>query len=294
MQRLYTPLGESRYADDADSVRTEWRRIQVRPTPMETLRQVYPRDWVWTAEEAARFIERTGQWTATLEDEDWTPVPEATPRTHRIYLACVHVLNQITRCQLEPREALMERLAAAGETLTLVDVHYALRCYKASFVDIFHECLAAADFSDAFLLTPYGTVRTRGGGGVLEGDRPTPWERCGSNMATRAFCAGDLPNLFHVLMAIPLWGEQQTPKFRIGKLLHKAMPFACQRRHIIRLVDKSMHEGGDAFWLCFSRMVWVLLADLYPRGAYTEYATLGKKCGSTLTFPRADARARGN
>jgi len=122
-------------------------------------------------------------------------------------------------------------------------------------------------FDDNYMLTPMRSYKRRGGG-VEHSDNLTPWELYGSHLDVRTYHAGDLPNLFHVLHAIPLWGEQYTPPTAIGRIYQKALPFACQRRHIINFINETIAQD-EAIWVLLSRLFWVTLAALYPGEAAT-------------------------
>lgn len=251
---LYEPLGVSNSNDDRDMFVITRTHVKIKDNPVEHLRKRFPA-LMWTVEQVANAI-ATGAIAQPLryirsECSEWAPLmPETVSvQTHTIYLACIYLLNQcydgITSC-----ESSIDRDA--------------LWAYYASFTDIFFACLPGGNMSDQFLLTPYGSKLQRGGnGGMLFTDELSPWEAHGSNMAMRAFHCGDLPDMYHVLISLPLWGEQDTPTYLIGKLLHKSLPFACQRRHIIKLIVSTANTD-EAFWCVFSKLFWCMLAGLYP------------------------------
>jgi hypothetical protein len=125
---------------------------------------------------------------------------------------------------------------------------------------------------DAFLLTPIGSEMGRNHVTLNMSDKSSPWLLWGQCMDTRAFVAGDLPDIYHVLAAIPLWGEQKTPSFYFGKMLDKSLPFACKRRHIVKLIIKWI-DLNAGFWSIFSRLMWVAFANLYPGELATPHTT---------------------
>lgn len=247
---LYQELGPSTYEDDKDSFRMTRTMVKVKMTPLEILQRDLPL-LMWTVEEVSQALQSGVLAYATCiktEYVEWTPLTadNITPKTHSIYLACIYLLNQCQECL----------------STEVVELRDALWTYYCSFTDIFYACLPGGRMDDAFLLTPVGSSVSRGGTTNLS-ENLSPWEMHGSNMDVRAFHAGDLPNLFHVLNSIPLWGEQHTPSYRLGKIYHKALPFACQRRHIIKLIIRTVNEV-EAFWPILSKLFWCMLAGLYP------------------------------
>lgn len=269
-------LGPSTYTDDDDQQGGGYAEVvSVRETPLEIIaRHVPPEEmWSFTVEGVLDALREgciaADQLSPTIADgdEEWMPVPHATVETHAVYLACIYVMNRVRRLGGERMgERTGEHTPHTPHTPTLSDACHA---YYAAFVDLFAAGLVVEQphdpMSDAWLLTPAGSTRTRTGRMLMNDDALSPWERhAGVTLPERAFCAGDLPDLFHVLTVIPLWGEQHTPPFRIGKIYQKSLPFACQRRHLIRLIVATI-ESDDAFWRVFSRLMWVMLADLYPR-----------------------------
>lgn len=245
LKSLYRGMGKSYYDDDKKLFSVSTRRVQIRKTPLEIIQPAFP-NLVWTVEEVIDTVDPS-HLTPTIENF-WTPVPHATKETHAIYLACVYILNQCKECMYATDD---------------VQVEDALWAYYAGFTDIFMYGLQNdQDMNDVFLLTPVGTTSVRGGK-LFISDNLSPWEMYGANADIQAFCAGDLPDLFHVLVTIPLWGEQATPPFKIGKIYQKSLPFACQRRHLIRLIVQTIQES-ESFWRIFSNLFWVMLASLYP------------------------------
>lgn len=235
---LYRPLGPSMYACDYSKITTHTEHIQVRPTSLETI-QLHFNALVWTVPEMIESIERGHNIAHTQLDDCWTPVANATMQTHSRYLACVTLIHQCRTCMDESSETPSHILDALWE-------------YHCSFLDLFYYGLCVCTMSDEELLAQPNSR-----------DQLSLWERFGTNLDIRTFCAGDLPDLFHVLNIVPLWGEQNTPPFRVGKIYQKALPFACQRRHIIRPVSAGIAED-PAFASLYCRLTWVLLAGLYP------------------------------
>ncbi len=219
-------LGPTHYEADASYVKVTRTVHKMRDTPLEVIGN---QDGSWTipGPPCADAV-----WLLDGPDHEWNPFPEANkrPADYTYYRSMVAVLNRIAR------------EGDGGD---------ALWAYYVSFVDIFAHMIEVGRADDAYLLTP------------RNGDGPTPWELYHNNVDTRAFTAGDLPDLYHVLAGIPLQGEQHTPAHDIGHVYQKSLPFACQRRHVTRLVVNRI-EADDAFWRVFSKLTWCLLADMYP------------------------------
>lgn len=250
LETLYTQLGQSTFDDDKDNVVVTKVKHKVRETPLEIIRFTFPLLPYWTVEEVVEAM-RNGSIVGEKEnyiDDEWAPIPEAKIETHSIYFACIFVLNQCRSCMLQQQTTEQQRDA--------------LWLYYVGFTDVFYYNVCNG-MSDATLLTPIGSKQQRGGG-MWQSDHLSPWELYGGpHIETRAFHAGDLPDLFHVINAIPLWGEQDTPNFRLGKMYQKAYPYACQRRRLVKLIVDTIHED-DAFWRLFQKLFWTMLTGLYP------------------------------
>ncbi len=246
--QLYRKLGDSHYDVDSSMVKVTRTVHQLKKTPLEQIRTAHP-DLYWTPEEIAQEIRLNKIDPSCLTpwiDGEWNPLGPGEPRidSHTLFYGTVYVLNQI-------KETMEEE----------PNLRDALWAYYVSFVDLFSYCLAFKRMDDYFLTAPIGSQVGRDGKLIHSGNA-SPWELYGT-MDTRAFTAGDLPDFYHVLVSIPLWGEQHTPSYFIGKIYQKSLPFACQRRHLIKLVVKCI-EDDPAFWRVFSKLFWVMLANLYP------------------------------
>lgn len=247
LKTLYTPLPLSRYRDDVDLIECQRQWVSVRKTPLEIISLHFP-TYAWTVEQVMEDMEMGFISTpANVLDDYWTPCPQATLETHRIYFACLFILQQCKTCIEQTRDN--------------IPVQDALWCYYVAFTDLFYYGVPNG-MSDAYLLTPMGSKQTRLGK-MSYSDRLTPWEAYGTHLDVRTFHAGDLPDLYHVICGIPLWGKQRIPASRIGKIYQKSLPFACQRRLLIPLIVKTIEED-QGFWRVFSRLFWVMLACLYP------------------------------
>jgi len=265
LNACYKGMGNSHFHDDRNLVRTTFTRHKVKKTPLEIIRERYP-GMTWTADDAAHAIKKGvilvgGDSPSAMcprIDGEWAPLPNAPVATHTLYYGCIFVLNQCQRLLDTHREDSFDN-----------PIFDALWAYYVAFADVFYFCLAThpkhkpvARMDDMYLLTPLDGY-TEMDGTLVIGDRATPWELYGQCMDTRAFHAGDLPDLFHVLFHIPLWGEQNTPPSLIGRLLQKSLPFACQRRRLIKLIVTNIAKE-PGFWVVFAKLYWVMLSGLYP------------------------------
>ncbi len=79
----------------------------------------------------------------------------------------------------------------------------------------------------------------------------------------RCFTGYDLPDAFHVLSGLPLFGEQMIPFSPLGKFIQKSLPFAGARRTLIDQTDKIVGTD-EAFWRLFSAVFYCLLLDTFP------------------------------
>ncbi len=251
---LYRRLGESHYNCDTSFITVTRTEHKVKPTPLEIICDAYPDDW-WRPEEIAVRI-RDGSFDVEclthLVDGEWDPIGrESAPnhRTHSLYYGVVYVINMA-------REYMSSDPPPPSD-----EVRDALWAYYVSFLELFYFCIPRQRMDDVFLLTPLDSEIGRDGKWIFS-DKPSPWGLYGT-MDTRAFVAGDLPDFYNALVAIPLWGEQHTPAYYIGKIYQKSLPFACQRRHIIKLIVKCI-DNHPGFWRIFSKLCWVMLANLYP------------------------------
>lgn len=261
------------YAPDRALIRTTRHEHVMRERPLEMLERLYPQAH-WRPEHVPRTeLAKLGRIPRLVQPQvsdatgevsyvGWAPFAEGvTLDTHTLYYGVVYVLNQCLRY--------LRCAPGLGQ-----DVSYSLWVYYCSWTDLFAHCLTVGRIDDAYLRLPPGSYTGRDGRPVY-GDGAAPWTLYGTCDA-RTFCAGDLPDLYHVLVTIPLWGEQRTPPYFLGKLYQKAMPFAGQRRHIVKLAVKCALEHPP-FWKLFSRLVWVMLANLYPGELAGPYDRLGMR-----------------
>lgn len=244
---LYPGLGRSLYRDDWHLITAQKREITVKQTPLEIISLAYPK-LEWTVEAvAATLTSDESLRPANLIDGYWSPCPDAVFDTHVLYFSCIFILNQ---CRL-----------FINDTDTDGSVRDALWTYYAAFTDVFLHAVPHG-MSDAFLLTPMKTKNIRHGNKVYS-DFLSPWEAYGSNLNVRTFHAGDLPDLYHVIVPMPLWGKQYVSPTPIGQIYQKSLPFACQRRLLIQRIVRTI-ESDDAVAVIFGRLFWTMLAGLYP------------------------------
>jgi len=255
----YKSLGESHYAVDCNYAKIVSETHKTKKTPLEIIQTAYP-DLEWNVECVANLIKqgKITNLTHWLDGGEWAPLGgETAPdvKYHSLFYGMVYILNQIHE-KMEP----YWKADNGGD-----EIFDALWLYYASFVNIFEFCLTQNDvprMDDFYLMSPIGT-KVGKHGWVSPSEKLTPWEYGSAFFNTGAFHAGDLPNLYHMLLNIPLWGERQRPAFVLGKLYHKALPFACGRRHIFKLVNECV-EANPGIWKIISRIAWVMLAGLYP------------------------------
>lgn len=252
LQAAYQSLGRTQYESDLHLARWSEPRVhQLRPEPLQVLQQeLSSREW--DVERLAHQI-RAGTERVKLRSRllgpdgtEWAPWQGVTRGTHSMYLAMVAILNQCMQLLLEgPREGALRRAAWT---------------YYASFVDLFVHC---ERMDDAYLLHPLGAHRSaRTGELMMDAGALSPWLMWGPAGGTRIEDADDLPDLGGMLSDIPLYGQLRAAASPLIKIYQKSLPFACQRRHLIRLVTATIQDV-PSFWPLFSRLAWVALADLY-------------------------------
>lgn len=256
------------YGPDAALIKTTRQAHVMRERPLEVLERVYPRAH-WRPEHVPMaLLEKLGPTPRILQPQmeegevttyGWAPFANISPATHSLYYGVVYVLNQCLRTLMSKKN-----MAPA--------VSYAMWTYYVSWTELFVHCTQRMD--DAYLKLPVGSYVSRDGTHVY-GDGASPWSLWGT-CDTRTFCAGDLPDYFAMLATIPLRGDQHIPSYFLGKLYQKALPFAGMRRHIIKLAVKCMLDHPP-FWKLFSKLMWVMLANLYPGELAGSYDRLGMR-----------------
>jgi hypothetical protein len=132
------------------------------------------------------------------------------------------------------------------------------------YVDVFYHCLSRGRMDDAFLLEHKSSADH------------SLWQLY-YPVDTRSFTGDDLPNYFHLLWHLPLWGEADAPDIPMAKIMLKCMPFACQRRQLLDQIQEMCADNpldalsrqrrycrNEAFWRVFSKIMWCCLAGTYP------------------------------
>ena len=260
---LYRPLGPSHFAADRRLAVRELRPpTKLRPTHLEVIEAAYPGDAGWRVEVVASWIKQ-GLMAHQLErallepdgTHEWLPFAAEqamSGATHSLFLATTMVANRCMRALIQCRNR-------------QTPLMHAIWCYYVSFTDFYRVCLEHGRADDGFLLYPLGTRVCERSGQLILGDGPSLWTLHGGSTTggERTFDANDLPDLMHMIDNIPLWGKLYTPNFALGHIYQKALPIVCQGRHLIRLVAKTLNTS-PAFVPVFSKLCWVMFADLYP------------------------------
>ena len=234
---LLSPLGNSCYSEDF----TQWEptfveHIQIRETPLEGLKREFPLyEFDPLKISIVVYYERS--------DFHFDPLRENALKvwgTYTKYIGCVVVLQQLYELRLDhPQND---------------NLHY----FYVAFVDLFYYCINSEwhDMSDT-VLEQY--MKNNVGISIWDANNPM--------VDTRAFHAGDLPDLFRTLSNIPLNGEQHKPDFIAAKIIQKSLPFCGQRRKLIQAVCEFT-TVSNAFWKLFSKVLWCVLAGMYPEDDY--------------------------
>ena len=229
---LIPPLGDTLFSEDL----TDWapsnvEYIQIRETPLETLQKQFP------------YLEFNPLKIPLYEyaikgNLHYDPLRHKALRdtqNYQKYIGCVLVLDSLFQLRKEH---------PSNDA-----IHY----YYVGFVDLFYYCINCewSDMSDTVLDQH---MRENPGVSIWEANNPL--------IDTRAFHAGDLPDLFQTLTSIPLNGEQHKPDFMAAKILQKSLPFCGQRRKLIEVT--SGFTESTAFWKLFAKVFWCILAGMYP------------------------------
>lgn len=148
---------------------------------------------------------------------------------HSIYFACLYIMNNCKRVYDDTKDD-------------------ALYFYYVCFLDLFYFGACCKKMDDDTLQTAVNEL--------------TPLQQYYPHW-NRAFTAYDLPDVFHVFIGIPLSGEKRTPGTNIAKLLQKCLPFASQRRNIIKFIRK-LTTTQQAFKSVMNKVYWCMMANMYP------------------------------
>jgi hypothetical protein len=185
LQSLYQSAS-SLHDEDRSLVKMQRVRLQTKPTPLQIICDHYPLD-PWTVEQMVSALER-GSFVVPDCIWDKVPVRREAAAQYKIFMAAHCICYQC------------ETYCKATSNTVLQD---ALYFYYLAFLDFFCQ----TRFDDQYLTTE----------AVQEGI-VTPFEKV-YPLDTRAFLADDLPNLYHILVGIPLYGQQSDPSFLIAKVI---------------------------------------------------------------------------
>ena len=121
-----------------------------------------------------------------------------------------------------------------------MEVSDAAHAYKMCFLDLF-----------VYILSTNQTPNIRATDAALADQPVTMHEECAPvpfelyyPHDNRSMRAGDLPNMFNVLMHIPLWGEQNKSIFLAKEIMCKCLPFACQQRKVVKRILTECATGA--------------------------------------------------
>lgn len=124
------------------------------------------------------------------------------------------------------------------------------RTLQLAFVDTFYYIFGYHRWEDSYLMHETGRAA---------------WHQY-YPLETRAFTCDDLPNFFHVLWHIPLYGEVDAGDYPLMRIMLKCMPFACQRRQLLEQIEalctinpKTGYCKNEGFWRVFSKIMWCCL-----------------------------------
>jgi len=166
-------------------------------------------------------------------DLEYTPFNNISSSSHQIYLKCLTIMSQCKEYYLKDK----------------LDVLY---FYFAAFTDLIYYCSSqdVPRIDDEFL----NSFITNTNVTVLQFYYPHD---------NRTFTCWDLPDLYSVLIRIPLHGVQQQADTIIQNYIQKSLPFCCQRRTLVGGFVKSLtHENGLTSVIL--KLFWCMFANMYP------------------------------
>lgn len=257
----YRPLGQSNYPDDADLIKQRRFMIQNKLSPKQVLVKNDINEIPELHEQAdlvrkrirgndKEFIKWLVYGTA---DQHFEHKIEMDPQIWKLpWVKCKRfidvddILNHTYWAGLLVSLYQLGLLMHSSKILAVQDAAY---LWQLAFLDLIDICDRANRYDDKFLFQVDKSTNLS----VLEVYYP---------YNDRAFFEGDLPNLGHTLGIIPLYGEQEFPKFDIGLIINKSMNFACVRRLLSEKVCEATSES-KAIWKVISRIMWCMLAGTY-------------------------------
>ena len=81
-----------------------------------------------------------------------------------------------------------------------------------------------------------------------------------------------LPDVYHLLITIPLAGKEYVPPFTLGTFIQKSLPNCCVSRTLVEDVNHAM-KTDVAFCKVFSSLYYCLYMDMYPEDMMISGAT---------------------
>lgn len=236
LNQLYQRLGPSRYDEDRNFVQMERTRYKARPSLLETLHKHFP-SRPWALEDMVHHLERSApaeqvKLVQAVRQAGYDLWPTDDWVNNKLYYAALIIMVQCKE---------LHAMSKNGE------VRDALWYYHGCFLDFVYNC---GGMSDTKLRTPkLNHSRT-----LMELYYPHE---------NRCFTAYDLPDVFHVIMTIPLLAEHTGDTFKLWKFIQKSLPYCCAGRTLIgHTVDYV--NVDEAFWNVFSAVFYCLLMDMYP------------------------------
>lgn len=236
IDQLYNQLGRSYYDEDRNFITTETQRFPCHTPLLDILYKKWPFK-PWTVETMITYMEKQSpedqcRMVQHVRDNNYDLWPTDQWSTHKIYYACLVLMIQCKDLHGTAQNA-VERDA--------------LWFYHCCFIDLIYNC---GGKDDKWLMSPLGLAEH------------TPMEVY-YPFDNRAFTGYDLPDVFHVIMTIPLLAEHTGGTFKLWKFIQKSLPYCCARRTLIsHTID---HIATDtAFWKVFSSVFYCMLMDAYP------------------------------
>jgi hypothetical protein len=144
--------------------------------------------------------------------------------------------------------SIMQKCKQAYHTTTDTALRESLWFYHGCFIDFVYNC--------------YG-VKDRDLVKLLQIHYPHP---------NRCFTGYDLPDVYHLLITIPLAGKEYVPPFTLGTFIQKSLPNCCVSRTLVEDVNHAM-KTDVAFCKVFSSLYYCLYMDMYPEDMMISGAT---------------------
>lgn len=255
----YTPMGPSFYPDDVFLIEEwSWNMRTAKPMPQDVLGDYITFSFT-LQDEAERLLSiSVGDNTEAINSvlsvvgPDERPLEDRTDPKHWLYPISITTAEQLARHTFYAACIIRMDMCQAlcSDPDIPEDVKHKAYLYQLAFLDLFDYCQRVGRYDDVFLLTMDADSSLT----PMEAFYPYP---------ERSFHEGDLPNMFFVLNRdIVLSGERKDASHPVAKLMFKCLPFACQRRAIMRSIFQTCKEY-DSYWKFFSKMMWCMLTGVY-------------------------------